>query len=136
VRKKVPVRPTKAVEPVPRALGLMAHPLELAACPSNDIGIDPLEGRTQLRLVKVAVVADPAADAWVVHRGQLSQGQVTAVVKRPASNRLADTRIIGCGLRPSRRGPGHDYRGQDEDLPVPAQKMCVHAGGLMTTRGG
>src|SRR5215469_1312455 len=43
--------------------------------------------------------------------------------------------IIGYGLRPSRRGPGHDYRGQDEDLPVPAQKMCAHAGGLMTTRG-
>src|SRR5215471_16597445 len=43
--------------------------------------------------------------------------------------------IIGYGLRPSRRGPGHDYRGQNEDLPVPAQKTCVHAGGLMTTRG-
>src|SRR5262252_8320811 len=42
--------------------------------------------------------------------------------------------IIGYGLRPSRCGPGHDYRGQDEDIPVPAQKMCVHAGGLMTTR--
>src|SRR5262249_29179562 len=44
--------------------------------------------------------------------------------------------IIGYGLRPSRRGPGHDYRGRDEDLPVPAQKVCVHAGGLMTTRSG
>ena len=44
--------------------------------------------------------------------------------------------IIGYGLRPSRCGPGHDYRGQNEDLPVPAQEVCVHAGGLMTTRGG
>ena len=26
--------------------------------------------------------------------------------------------------------------GRDEDLPVPAQEMCVHAQGLMTTRGG
>src|SRR5262249_13203615 len=43
--------------------------------------------------------------------------------------------IIGYGLRPSRRGPGHDYRGQNEDLPVPAQEMSVHAGGLMATRG-
>src|SRR5215475_5457296 len=63
-----------------RAPGLMTHPLELASCPSNDIGIDPFEGRTQLRLVEVAVVGDPAADARVVHRGQLSQGQVTAMV--------------------------------------------------------
>src|SRR5262249_47862551 len=68
------------VPPVPCAFGLMAHLLELASCPSNDIGIDPFEGRTQLRLVEVAVVGDPAADARVVHRGQLSQGQVTAMV--------------------------------------------------------
>src|SRR6202795_1172887 len=26
--------------------------------------------------------------------------------------------------------------GQNEDLPVPAQEMCIHAQGLMTTRGG
>ncbi len=26
--------------------------------------------------------------------------------------------------------------GRNEDLPVPAQEMCVHAQGLMTTRGG
>ena len=35
---------------------------------------DVQEGRMQLRLVEVAVVADPAADARVVHRGQLRQG--------------------------------------------------------------
>src|SRR5215813_13597667 len=63
---------------------------ELAACPSNDIGIDPFQGRTQLRLEEVAVVADPAADARVVHRGQLGQGYVTAMVKRPASDCPAD----------------------------------------------
>ena len=44
----------------------------------------------QLRLVEVAVVADPAADAWVVHRSQLSQGQVAAVMKRPAPDCPAD----------------------------------------------
>ena len=36
------VRPPNAAKPVPCSFGLMAHPLELAACPSNDIGIDPL----------------------------------------------------------------------------------------------
>src|SRR3984893_13106898 len=44
--------------------------------------------------------------------------------------------IIGYGLRPSRCGPGNGFPGQNEDLPVPAQEMCVHAQGLMTTRGG
>src|ERR1700737_2679576 len=32
--------------------------------------------------------------------------------------------------------PGTVSPGRDEDLPVPAQEMCVHAQGLMTTRGG
>src|SRR5262249_56598822 len=64
----------------------MAHPLELAACPSNDIGIDPSQGGTQLRRIEVTVVADPATDARVVHRGQFGQGQVTAMVKLPASD--------------------------------------------------
>jgi hypothetical protein len=80
----------------------MAHPLELAACPANDIGIDPRQGRTQLRLVEVAVVGDPTADARVVHRGQLSQGFVAAVMKRPASYSTADAleRLwAGCGLK-------------------------------------
>src|SRR6202049_4703810 len=44
--------------------------------------------------------------------------------------------IIGYGLRPSRCGPGNGFPGRCEDLPVPAQEMCVHAQGLMTTRGG
>ena len=41
----------------------MAHPLELAACPPDDIDVDPLESGTQLRLVEMAVVGDPAANA-------------------------------------------------------------------------
>ena len=58
------------VEPVSCPLGLMAHPLELAARPPNDIGIDPLQGRTQPRLgeaVKAIIVrGDPALDAAAI----------------------------------------------------------------------
>ena len=72
------------------ALGLVAHRLELATRPPNDIGIDPFQGRTQLRLVEVAVVADPAADARVVHLGQVGQGLVAAVMERPTPNLSAD----------------------------------------------
>src|SRR5262245_64193883 len=77
------VLPAEPVKPISASLGPMAHPLELAACPANDIGIDPEQGRTHLRLVKVAVVIDPTTDVRVVHGGQLSQGEVTAVMKRP-----------------------------------------------------
>src|ERR1700704_3668282 len=60
----------------------MAHPLELAARPPNDIGIDPLQGRTQPRLVEVAVIGDPAANARVAHLGQLLQGLVAAMISQ------------------------------------------------------
>src|SRR5258705_10005604 len=86
------VGPAYPVEPVSRAFGLVAHPLELAAYPSDDIGIDPLQGRTQLRLVEVAVVGDPASDARVVHLGQFGQGLVAAMMKRPAADISADAR--------------------------------------------
>src|SRR5436190_23910219 len=82
----------KPVKPISRALGLVAHSLELATRPPDDIGIDPLEGRTQLRLVEVAVVDDPATDARIVHLGQLGQGLVAAVMQRPAANIAADAR--------------------------------------------
>src|ERR1700758_1514984 len=84
--------PAYSVEPISRAFGLVAHPLELAAYPPDDIGIDPLQGRTQLRLVEVAVVGDPAADAWVVHLGQVGQRLVAAMMKRPAADFPADAR--------------------------------------------
>src|SRR5712672_3288058 len=54
--KELRCRPAQPVEPVSRTLGLMNHPLEFAACPSNDIGIDPLQGRTQPRRIEVTVV--------------------------------------------------------------------------------
>src|SRR3954467_3998151 len=44
--------------------------------------------------------------------------------------------IIGDGLRPSRCGPGAASQGDDKEIPVPAQEVCVHAEGLKTTRGG
>src|SRR5512147_2900580 len=80
------------VEPISSSLGLVAQALVLAACPPDDIGINPLQGRTQLRLVEVAVVGDPAADARVVYRSQILQGPVTVVMQRPASDRPADAR--------------------------------------------
>src|ERR1700751_6095759 len=80
------------VKPISRAFGLVTHPLELATRPPDDIGIDPLQGRTQLRPVEVTVVGDPAADARVVHLGQLSQGFITAVVQRAAADIAADAR--------------------------------------------
>src|SRR5947208_4487663 len=80
------------LKPLSRTIGLVAHPRELETCPPDDIGIDPLQGRTQLRLVEVTVVGDPATDARVVHLGQLGQGFIAAVMKRPAANLAADAR--------------------------------------------
>ena len=84
------VGPAYPVKPISRAFGLVAHPLKLAAYPPDDIGIDPLQGRTQLRLIEVAVVGDPAADAWIVHLGQFGQGLVAAMMQRPAADFPAD----------------------------------------------
>src|SRR5882724_5106447 len=89
-------------------LGLATQPLELAARPADDIEIDPLQGRTQLRLVEVAVVVDPAANARVVHLGQVLQGLVAAMTKRPAPNCSADGRQrlwAGSGLEAVREDP-------------------------------
>src|SRR6266566_8483992 len=101
------VGPAYPVEPVSRALGLVTHPLELAARPADDIEIDPLQGRTQLRLVEVAVVVDPAANARVVHFGQVLQGLVAAMMKRPAPNCSADgrQRFRTGGGQEARKGP-------------------------------
>src|SRR6516225_485170 len=88
-------------------LGLSTQPLELAARPADDIEIDPLQGRTQLRLVEVAVVVDPAANARVAHLGEILQGLVTAMMKRPAPNCSADgrQRLRTGGGQEARKGP-------------------------------
>ena len=86
------IRAAQPIEPVPRAFGPVDHPLVFAASPSNDIGIDPFQGWTQLRRIEVAVVVDPAPDARVVHRGQIAEGLVAAVMKRPIPDLPADAR--------------------------------------------
>jgi len=110
----------------------VAHPLELAAYPPDDIGIDPLQGRTQLRLIEVAVVGDPAADARVVHLGQFGQGLVAAVMKRPAADISADARQrlrAGGGLETVREDASvrlypHDLSGSK----LEAEKVKVDVG--------
>src|SRR5258708_4713610 len=121
----------------------MAHPLELAACPLDDIGVDPRESGTQLRLVEMAVVGDPAANARVVHLGQLGQGLVAAFVKRPTSNFSADARErlwTGGGLEavredahlafPPHRLPGSELEPEkverdDRKVPAPVHILTV-----------
>ena len=61
----------KPIKPVSRSFGLATQPFEFAARPADDIEVNPLQGRTQLRSVEVAVVVDPASNAWVVHLGQI-----------------------------------------------------------------
>src|SRR6195256_3348786 len=120
------------VKPISRPFGLVAHPLELATCPPDDIGIDPLQGWTQLRLVEVAVVDDPATDARVVHLGQLGQGFVAAMMKRPAADISADARQrlrAGGGLETVREDAAvrlhpHDLSGSK----LEAQKVKVDVG--------
>src|SRR6516225_667554 len=95
-------------------LGLPTQPLELAARPADDIEIDPFQGWTQLRLVEVAVVVDPAANARVVHLGQVLQGLVTTMMKRPAPNCSAD------GRQRLRTGGGQEAR---KGITSPSQRF-------------
>src|SRR5271169_770077 len=122
----------KPVKPNFRALGLVTHPLELATRPPDDISIDPFQGWTQLRLVEVAVVDDPAAYARVVHLVQFGQRFVVAMMKRPAADITADARQrlrAGGGLEtvredaPVRLHP-HDLSGSK----LEAQKVEVDIG--------
>jgi hypothetical protein len=91
------VRSAEPTKPVTCRFGPMAHPLELAACPANDIGIDPCQGWMQLRLVKVAVVVEPAADARVVHSSQLSQGFVAGCSAKSPLDRVTRKRRLRIG---------------------------------------
>ena len=73
----------KPCKPIPCPFGLVTKPLVLPARPPNDIDIDPLEGRAQLRAIELAVVVDPAFDVLIVLLGQILQGFVAVMVKRP-----------------------------------------------------
>ena len=101
----------KPDKPISSPFGLMAKPLEFAARPANDIGIDPRQGRTQLRVIEVAVVVDPAANARVVHRRQVLQGFVATMVKRPAPDCSAH------GLQRRRARCRHKAMRVDMSLP-------------------
>ena len=63
----------------------MTQPFELSARPADDIEIDPLQGRTQLRLVEVAVVVDPAANARV--KALIIADSVSEGLRRPGAAR-------------------------------------------------
>ena len=82
----------KPIKPVACSFGFATQPFEFAARPADDIEVNPLQGRTQLRSVEVAVVVDPASNARVVHLGQIWQGFVAAMLKRPAPDRSANER--------------------------------------------
>jgi hypothetical protein len=60
--------------------------------PADDIDINPLEGRAQSRPIELAVVVDPAFDVRIVHLGQILQGLVAVLVKRPMPDCSADGR--------------------------------------------
>src|SRR5208282_122653 len=49
----------KPIKPVACSFGFKTQPFEFAARPADDIEVNPLQGRTQLRSVEVAVVVDP-----------------------------------------------------------------------------
>src|SRR5436190_19667418 len=63
----------------------LTQPLERAARPADDIGINPLESRTQLRAIELAVVVDPAFDVRIVRLGQILQGFVAVTAMLGAS---------------------------------------------------
>ena len=82
----------KPLKPISRPFSVVAKPLEFTARPANDIEINPRQGRTQLRSIEVAVVVDPASNVRVVPVGQVLQGLVTALLKRPPPDFPADGR--------------------------------------------
>src|SRR4249919_1490383 len=82
----------KPRKPVSRPFGLVTQPLELSARPADDIDIDPLEGRAQVRPIELAVVVDPAFDVRIVRLSQVLQGLVAVMVKCPMPDRPADGR--------------------------------------------
>src|SRR5271163_3775160 len=106
----------KPIKPVACSLGLSTQPLKFATRPADDIGIDPLQGRAQLRPIEVAVVVDPALDVRVVRLGKILQGFVTAMMKRPSPDRPADERQR---LRTDRR-----HEAMREDMPLPPRLPC------------
>src|SRR6266508_3415959 len=82
----------KPFKPLSRLFGFAAQSLELTTRPADDIDIDPLEGRAQVRPIELAVVVDPAFDVRIVRLSQILQGLVAVMVKCPTPDRPADGR--------------------------------------------
>jgi hypothetical protein len=69
-----------------------------------------LQSRSQLRSIELAVVVDPAPNVRIVHVGQVLQGLVTALMKRPSPDCPAD------GRECLRAGGGQESRAREEYL--------------------
>ena len=67
-------------------------------------------------MIEAAVVVDPAANARIVHRSQVLEGFVAAVMKRPAPNCSAH----GLERRRTRRG----HEAMRRDVPLPDRFPC------------
>src|SRR5882672_9214798 len=113
------------VEPSLPPLVWWAHALELATCPPDDIGIDPLQGRTQLRPVEVAVVGDRAAHARVVNMS--AQPSRTGTPGRPHAAQQESGRTTEGGeltsrelARPQRATEESDAGGREKATRSPA----------------
>src|SRR5215470_11696148 len=137
----------KPLKPISRPFGFVTQPLVLPARPANDIDVDPLEGRAQLRPIELAVVVDPACDVRIVRLGQIWQGLVAVMVKSPTPDRPADGRErfrAGRGQEASKRttsppqcfpnSPAESLGGQD--IPIdhnhaPAAMRTVPARGAI-----
>jgi len=103
----------KPVKPISRSFDFVTQPFELPARPANDIDIDPLEGGTQVGPVELAVVVDPTFDVRIVRLGQILQGLVAVMVKRPTPDCPADGRQrfwSGCGQETVRVDVSLPYR--------------------------
>src|SRR5436190_2669157 len=106
----------KPLKPVSRPFGLVTQPLELPARPADDIDINPLEGRAQLRPIELAVVVDPAFDVRIVRLSQTLQGFVAVMVKSPAPDRPADGR--------DRFRAGRRQKTSERTAPSPQRFPC------------
>src|SRR5947209_9603412 len=100
----------KPIKPISRPLGLATQPLEFTARPADDIDIDPLQGRTQLRPIEVAVVVDPALNIRIVRLSQILQGLVAVMMKGPAPDCPAD------GLQRCWAGGRHEAGRMETDV--------------------
>ena len=100
------IRTNQSCKPVSRPFGLVTQSFELTTRPADDIEINPLQGRTQLRPIEVAVVVDPALNVRVVHLGQFLEALVAAMMKRPPPDCPADgrQRLWAGGRKEARKG--------------------------------